>query len=106
MAAEYHRAAALDDVTPGESLGVIVEGHRICLANVEGHIYAVRDNCTHQDFPLSEGMVDEEECSIECGWHGARFDLRTGAVLALPAIKPVKTYEVRVDEGQIYVAID
>ena len=106
MSTQYHRAAALDDVSPGEVLGVVVEGHRICLANVEGHIYAVRDNCTHQDFPLSEGVLDEDEASIECAWHGARFDLATGRALSLPAVKPVKTYEVKVDEGQIYVALD
>lgn len=105
-AMEYRDAAALDDVPPGEVLGVVVDGHPICLANVGGEIYAVQDNCTHQDFPLSEGIVDEDECSIECTWHGARFDLATGRVLALPATKPVKTYPVKVEDGRIYVAID
>lgn len=106
MADAFVRVATLDDVPPGKVLGVVAAGRRICLANVDGTVYAVQDNCTHKDFPLSAGMLDVEEASIECAWHGARFDLATGRALALPAFRPVKTYEVKVEDGEIYVAID
>lgn len=101
--AEFIRVAALADVPPGELLAVEVEGVKICLANVEGEIYAIQDNCTHRDFPLSNGTL--EDTQIECSWHGARFDLQTGRALCLPAIKPAKTYEVKVDAGEIYLAV-
>lgn len=101
--AEFVRVAALADLPPGQLLSVEVGGEKICLANVEDEIYAVQDNCTHRDFPLSEGDLDDTE--IECSWHGARFDLATGRALCMPAIKPVKTYEVKVDGDEIYLAL-
>lgn len=101
--AELVRIATLDDVPPGTLLGVEVNGRRVCLANVDGEVYAFQDNCTHQDFPLSAGELDDGR--IECAWHGARFDVRTGRAVALPAIKPVKTFRVEVEDGAIYVAV-
>lgn len=101
--AEFVRVAALDDLPPGQLLAVEVGGEKICLANVEGEIYAIQDNCSHRDYPLSSGTLEDTE--LECAWHGARFDLQTGRALCLPAIKPVKTYEVKVDAGEIYLAV-
>ncbi len=99
---EFVRVAALDEVPPGSLLGVEVGEERICLANVEGTVYALADNCSHQEFPLSAGYLEEDQ--LECAWHGARFDVTDGRALCLPAIRPVKTYEVRVEDGAIYVA--
>jgi nitrite reductase/ring-hydroxylating ferredoxin subunit len=97
-------AATVEDLPPGTLLGVEVAGRRICLAHAESGIYAFQDNCTHKDFPLSAGeLVDD---TVECAWHGAQFDVESGRALCLPAIKPVKTYEVVVQGGQIYVVIE
>lgn len=104
MAEGFVRVASLDDVPPGSMLGIEVEGQRICLVNTEGEIYALQDNCSHRDFPLSAGELEEDV--LECTWHGARFDVRTGRALCLPAVRPVKTYEVRVEDGEIYVGLD
>lgn len=101
--ADFVRVATLDEVPPGKLLGVEVNGRRVCLANVEGEVYAFQDNCTHKDFPLSAGELDEHR--LECAWHGARFDVRTGRAVALPAIKPVKTFEVKVEGEAIYVTV-
>jgi len=101
--AEFVKAATLEDVPPGTLLGVEVGGHRICLANVDGEIYAVRDNCTHRDYPLSAGVLEGR--TVECSWHGARFDLESGRAVRLPAIRPVRTYAVKVEDGQILVDI-
>jgi len=54
----FVRAAALSEVPEGGLLGVEVEGNKVCLAKVEGEVYAFRDNCSHRDFPLSEGELD------------------------------------------------
>lgn len=99
----FTRAAALDDVPSGRLLAVQVEGVNVCLANADGQVYAFKDNCSHRDFPLSEGEL--EGTRIECAWHGARFDITTGRALSLPAIKPIQTYEVKVEDGEIYVAL-
>lgn len=82
--AEPLRAAGLADLPEGSTLSVELLGKRICLANVEGEVYAFQDNCTHKDFPLTGGDLDDHE--IACNWHGARFDVRTGRALCLPAV--------------------
>lgn len=102
MAEGFVRAASLAEVAPGTLLGVEVEGHRICLANVDGEIYALQDNCSHEDFPLSAGDLEDDE--LTCAWHGARFDVTSGRALCLPAIRPVKTFDVKIEGDAIYVA--
>ncbi|MEX0893250.1 MAG: Rieske 2Fe-2S domain-containing protein, partial [Gemmatimonadota bacterium] len=76
----------------------------ICLANADGQLYAFKNNCSHRDFPLDTGELEGNK--VECSWHGAKFDVTTGKALQLPAIKPVVTYEVRVDGDDILVAVD
>ena len=100
---DFVRVAVLEEVPPGTLLGVEVGEERICLANVDGEVYALADNCTHQEFPLSAGILEEDQ--LECGWHGARFDVTDGRALCLPAMRPVKTYEVRLDDGAVWVAV-
>lgn len=81
------------------------EGHKVVLVRTDGDLYALEDRCSHQDFPLSEGEV-EEDGVIECIFHGARFDIRSGKALSLPAIKPVKTYPVEVRDDGVYVQVE
>ncbi|HEX7240112.1 MAG TPA: non-heme iron oxygenase ferredoxin subunit [Longimicrobiaceae bacterium] len=97
------RVASLAEVPEGEVQGVEAEGVRICLARVDGEVYAFADRCSHREFPLSNGELDTDECSITCEWHGARFDVRTGAALCLPATRPIPVYPCRVDGEEIYV---
>ena len=97
----FTRVAALADIPPGTSLRIELEGQAICLVNTEGHVYALRDNCSHKDFPLSEGEVLGHR--LTCAWHGAAFDVTTGNALSLPAIKPVTTYDVEVEDGGVWV---
>jgi 3-phenylpropionate/trans-cinnamate dioxygenase ferredoxin subunit len=98
------RVASLSDLPPNQLLSVpLDDDERVCLAHADGRIYAFRDNCTHKDFPLSAGTIDGGQ--IECTWHGARFDVATGRAVRLPAIKPVRTYEVKVENDEIYIAV-
>jgi 3-phenylpropionate/trans-cinnamate dioxygenase ferredoxin subunit len=99
--AGYERVAALDEIPPGSLRAVRTGGLALALCNVEGEIYAVEDNCSHQHFPLSQGELDEEV--LTCEWHGARFDVRTGEALSLPAVRPVRTFAVKVEGGDVYV---
>jgi 3-phenylpropionate/trans-cinnamate dioxygenase ferredoxin subunit len=103
-AGRYVRVAAEADLPPNKLLQVDVDGMKVCLANADGRLYAFADNCSHRDFPLSAGTIDDG--TIECVWHGARFDMATGRATRLPAIKPIRTYEVKVEDGDIYIAVD
>jgi nitrite reductase/ring-hydroxylating ferredoxin subunit len=95
--------AAVRDVPPGTLRAVtLASGARVCLANLDGEILAVRDECSHQAFPLSEGTLLPGGI-LECAWHGARFDCRTGAVVGPPAEEPVARYATTVRDGLIYV---
>ena len=100
---EWVKAAELSRCPPGNHLGVDVSGHAILLANVDGDLYALRDVCSHQEFPLSDGELDGTQ--IECMYHGATFDLCTGKATSLPAVLPVKVYEVEVRGDDIFVQI-
>lgn len=98
----FVKAAKLDELPMGASKRVEVEDVGILLFNLDGEYYAVEDVCTHDGAPLNSGeIVDGGE--IECPRHGARFDIRTGAAVRMPAFSPINTFEVRFDEDYIYV---
>lgn len=95
--------AQLGDLRENEPLAVtIASGERVCLVRAGGELFAVRDECTHAEFSLSEGSV-VDGCALECVWHGARFDLRTGAVLRQPATDPLPTFAVRIEGDAVLV---
>ena len=97
----FVKVARLGDVPPGEVLFVDVDDEEVVLCNVDGEIFAVANICTHDGGPLGEGLLMGNE--IECPRHGARFDVRTGEVKALPAVVPIPTYEVAVEGEDILV---
>lgn len=91
------------DLAEGEVLGVETPGgEKVCLVNRKGEICAVHDVCTHAEFPMHEGSLLPDG-TLECVWHGARFDPRTGAATRGPAVDPLPTYAVRVVDGEIRV---
>ena len=97
------RVASAGECPPGSLLGVEADGIPIVLANVDGDLYALLDQCSHQDYPLSDGEL--EGTRLECMYHGAQFDVCTGRAMALPAIRPVKTFEVDVRGEDVYVQV-
>lgn len=97
------RVCGIDDVEPGSALRVDTEGLRLAVVRIGDDWYVVGDRCSHEDYSLSEGFVEEDDCEIECPKHGSAFDLRTGDVRTLPATQPIPTYDVRVDGGDVLV---
>ena len=94
------RACALADLAPGEATRVV--GHvPVAVFNSDGELFAIDDTCTHQDASLSEGWL--EDGLIECPLHEACFDLRTGKPTGPPAKRPVRTYDVLVRDGVVWV---
>lgn len=87
----------LSDIDEGEVVPINApDGTPICLVRVGDDVCALLDNCSHQNFPLSSGVLLDDG-TLECAWHGARFDPRTGQAVGLPAVEPVPTYDVVVD---------
>ena len=93
--------APTDEIAPGTVHTVDVDEVQVAVFNVDGELYAIEDQCTHDYFCLSEGELEGEE--VVCPLHGARFDLRTGEATAPPAYEPVATYAVRIEDGRVQV---
>jgi 3-phenylpropionate/trans-cinnamate dioxygenase ferredoxin subunit len=102
MAAEFVTVATTDEIKPGERLIFELGRRWVAVFNVDGNYYAIEDRCTHDDGPVAEGPL--YGCEIECPRHGARFDIRTGKVLAPPALVDVPTFQARVQGNEIQVA--
>lgn len=99
--AEWITVAQAADLGPGDREVLDIEGYWIAVFNVDGRYYAFEDTCTHDDGPLAEGELHGFE--IECPRHGARFDIRTGAALTPPAVKPTRRFDTRVQDGAVQV---
>src|SRR4029077_2261034 len=102
--AGWVRDAARRDLAAGRGTGVEVAGRSIALYDADGNLFATDNICTHAYACLSDGWLDGEV--IECPLHAARFDTRSGKVLDPPAIEDLKTYPVRIVDGEIQVRLD
>jgi nitrite reductase/ring-hydroxylating ferredoxin subunit len=85
----------------GRVLRVSCRGRPIALFKLKDGIFALEDVCSHEQTAIAGGAVWGD--TIECPRHGARFDIRTGKNLSLPAVKPVTTFPVKVEEGVIFI---
>lgn len=99
----YEPVANVRDLPDGALLGVKrSDGEQICLFNHRGSIGAVGNVCTHAEFLLSDGAL-RNDGTLECAWHGARYDCRTGLVQRGPAEDPLPVFPVRIEAGRVFV---
>jgi nitrite reductase/ring-hydroxylating ferredoxin subunit/uncharacterized membrane protein len=105
-------AGALDGFVPvaeasnlrdGETLRVELDGNVMAVANIDGTFHAFQEFCTHRFGPLSEGTLQDGQ--VMCPWHRSCFDVRTGKVTQGPAKVNLKTYEVEIRDGKIWVRV-
>lgn len=89
------------DLPEGSQRAVDVDGKSVVVVNFEGQYYALRNNCSHKDYPLLGGDVTFGR--ITCEKHGAKFELATGKPKTLPAVKPVALYRTEVETGDVFV---
>ncbi|HLX56293.1 MAG TPA: non-heme iron oxygenase ferredoxin subunit [Ktedonobacteraceae bacterium] len=100
---DFIKVAQVDDLDDGELMAVEIDGEPVCLAKVEGCIFAFTDNCTHISGPLNEGELDGDV--LTCPWHGAQYNVRTGKVLRGPARQDIATYPVKIEDNAIFVSL-
>jgi 3-phenylpropionate/trans-cinnamate dioxygenase ferredoxin subunit len=100
---ELIKVGIKSDFKDGALTGVQINGHPVCVAHAAGTFYAFDDTCTHAQALLSRG--DLEEMEVVCPLHGARFSIQTGEALTPPAVKPVKTYAVKIQGDDVFVEI-
>jgi nitrite reductase/ring-hydroxylating ferredoxin subunit len=97
-------AADAESIKEGEPLRFVTEKQfSLAIFNVDGEYLCTSDTCTHEASSLCDGYVDGD--TVECAFHFAKFSLRTGAVLSPPAMMPLKTFPVKVEDGKIYIDI-
>jgi 3-phenylpropionate/trans-cinnamate dioxygenase ferredoxin component len=100
---EYVAVADEGEIPNGERLFVEIDGLPIVIFNIAGELFAIGDLCSHDNGPLGDGELEDH--AVICPRHGARFDVRAGRVLALPAVEDIPAYPVRVQNGQIEVGL-
>ena len=100
---EFIGVAQVSDLPNGERLYLTIDELPIVVFNIAGGLYAIADLCSHDDGPLGDGELDGME--IACPRHGARFDIRSGKVLSMPAIVDIPAYPVRVLDGEIQIGV-
>ncbi len=100
---EFYEIAAVDELPAGERLFLEIGSDPIVVFNIAGELYAIADVCSHDDGPVGDGTL--EGYQIVCPRHGAKFDVRNGEVLSLPAVVDIPAYPVRVVDGKIEVGV-
>ncbi|MEZ5939784.1 MAG: non-heme iron oxygenase ferredoxin subunit [Planctomycetaceae bacterium] len=97
---DWEQVAQAADVQVNGRLSVIVDDTPALLLRAGDDFYCIEDVCTHDGQPLTDGAVSGN--AIACARHGAEFDIRTGAVLKMPATAPVNVFDVEVRDGNVY----
>lgn len=100
---DFVQVIEASEVAPGERIVIEIDGEPVALFNVDGVFYAIGDVCTHDGGPLADGELIGYE--VVCPRHGARFDIRSGKALRLPAVASTPWYPVRVSDGWVEVGL-
>jgi 3-phenylpropionate/trans-cinnamate dioxygenase ferredoxin subunit len=114
---KQHRVCRAEEIQPGHMKAFTVDGQRIVVYHLKDGYYATQANCTHVFAPLARGKI-LDGCKVQCPFHHARFDIRTGEVIDWanfpPGIqvfnvvrgeKALKTYKVSVRDGEVRIRI-
>lgn len=100
---DFQRVARLSDIPDPGRLVVEVDGQLVVLLHVSGEVFAIDDVCTHDGGPLGEGELEDH--TIACPRHGAKFDIRAGTALTMPATRATKVHEVKLEGDEISVKL-
>ncbi|MDE1829253.1 MAG: non-heme iron oxygenase ferredoxin subunit [Thaumarchaeota archaeon] len=101
---KWVKACATSELKKGNMLDFDYDEKKILLANINGKVYATDRICTHADADLGTGILSEE--GVTCPLHLSTFNLETGVPQNLPAELPLKTYNVKIEQNEIYVEVE
>ncbi len=96
---DFFELVPVEELLDGERLFIELNGTPIVIFCLADEFYAIRDECSHEALEIGDGELEGYE--LICPHHGARFDLRTGEALSLPAVEAVPVYPLRVREGML-----
>ncbi|NIT13624.1 MAG: Rieske 2Fe-2S domain-containing protein, partial [Candidatus Dadabacteria bacterium] len=99
---EFVKVANISDVPAGTARSFIVENEVVAVFNINNNYYALKDQCSHMELPISDGIV--QDGIVTCVHHGAEFDIETGEALCAPAYEPVESFQVKVVDNEIFVS--
>jgi len=102
--AGFVRVAGVDEIPPGTIKPFEVNFTPVLICNVEGHFYAVAEECSHESVSMAKGRLMGKE--IICQRHGARFSVVDGSVLGPPAVVPIETFKTKIEDNSIYIEVD
>ena len=100
---EFVRVCALEEIPEQGTFGVEINGTAMVIVKSDGEVYALDEFCTHEEVSLVDGEIYDH--TVECWLHGSCFDLRSGKPTGPPATKPLTTYQIRIEDGDVYVAV-
>jgi len=98
---DFQKVASIDEIPPGGRKSVVADDRAVLVFRIGDDFYAVEDVCSHDGQPLTDGPL--HGTAIECPRHGAKFDIRTGKPLCMPAVEPIAVFEVKVEGNDILV---
>ncbi len=101
MLVGFEKVATTAQLPEGARLSVVCDGRAVLVFHAAGQFYAVEDICSHDGQPLTDGKL--VGCAIECPRHGAKFDIRSGRALCMPAVEGIATFEVQVEGGDVWL---
>lgn len=102
---DWRDVAAVDDLASGAATTVVVDDDPVMLVRVGDRVFALDALCSHEDRDLASGCLAGDG-SWECAHHGGRFDLASGRATGMPAVAPLRTWDVRVVGGRVQVRED
>ncbi len=95
--------APVDEIKSGQPKVIEVNGEEVAVFHIDGDFFAIANECPHHGASLCEGYLREK--TVICPWHGWQFDLQTGQGLTVPGMN-VERFEVKVEDGQVWLAIE
>ncbi len=100
----WHYALDVADMPPEGQVAVVVADQMVIVSRIGGEFFCIEDVCTHDGGPLSDGARCGRE--ITCPRHGARFDIRDGRAVSMPATEDARAFPVKVQDGKVFVGIE
>ena len=95
---------SVSDIEVGKKKRIVMNGKALMVVHIDNQFYVTDDTCTHGQASLAAGTLEDHE--VECPRHGGRFDVRTGEAKTLPAVTPLTTYKVLVEDGEIFIEME